>query len=271
LSKAAFLKESRMFERLRAAEVWIFLCLIVLVNVAFVSGIHYGILPDRVYMLGRFALLGGTLGAVVLAFRGWAGVMELIRPMTVWRVSPAWFLFAVAWAPSLCILFLLGKGLITGTHALVPDFETVAMPKIMLTVLIASFVGEIVWVSYAIGRLSKRFTTLVACLVVGTFWTAWWVPIVILEIGVIPDLPIGGLWVSMLGVATICGFVYTKTRSGLVVLLLQFTFNSSLLIFPVTPSSGGIPTFWIFSAFYLLVAVLLHGVFGPRPLLKRVA
>lgn len=260
-----------MFERLRAAEVWIFLCLIVLVNVAFVSGIHYGILPDRVYMLGRFALLGGTLGAVVLAFRGWAGVMELIRPMLVWRVSPAWFLFAVAWASSLCILFLLGKGLITGTHALVPNFETVAMPKIMLTVLIASFVGEIVWVSYAIGRLSKRFTTVIACLIVGTFWTAWWVPIVILEIGVIPDLPLGGLWVSMLGVATICGFVYAQTRSGLVVLLLQFTFNSSLLIFPVTPSSGGIPTFWIFSAFYLMVALLLHRVFGPRPLSKREA
>jgi membrane protease YdiL (CAAX protease family) len=191
--------------------------------------------------------------------------------MLVWRVSPAWFLFAVAWAPSLCILFLLAKGLLTGTHALAPSYETVAMPKIMITVFIASFVGEIVWVSYAIGRLSKRFTTLVACLIVGAFWTAWWVPIVILEIGVIPNLPIGGLLVSMLGVATICGFVYAKTRSGLVVLLLQFTFNSSLLVFPVTPTSGGIPTFWAFSATYLAAALLLHRIFGPRPLLKRIA
>jgi len=260
-----------MLERMRAAEIWIFLCLIVMVNVAFVSGIHFGILPDRLYMLGRFALLGGTLGAVVLTFRGWAGVMELLRPMLVWRVSPGWFLLAVAWAPSLCILFLLGKSWLTGTHVLVPNYETVAMPKIMITVIIASFVGEIVWVSYAIGRLSKRFTTVVACLIVGTFWTAWWVPIVILEIGVIPDLPIGGLWVSMLGVASICGFIYAKTRSGLVVLLLQITFNSSLLVFPVTPTSGGVPTFWAFSVFYLAVALLLHVVFGPRPLLKRIA
>jgi membrane protease YdiL (CAAX protease family) len=260
-----------MLEKLRAAEVWIFLGLIVLVNVAFISGIHSGILPERLYMLGRFALLGGTLAAVVFIFRGLAGVLELLRPMLVWRVFPGCLLFAVLWAPSLCILFLLGKSLLTGTHALVPSFETVAMPKIMLTVLIASFVGEIVWVSYAIGQLSKRFTTLVACLIVGSFWTAWWVPIVILQIGVIPDLPLGGLWISMLGVATICGFVYAKTRSGLVVLLMQFTFNSSLLVFPVTPSSGGIPTFWIFSAFYLCVAVLLHVIFGPRPLLRRSA
>lgn len=259
-----------MFAKLRNAEVWIFLCLIVLVNVAFVCGIHYELLSHRFYVLGRFALLGGTLATVVMTFRGWSGVMDLLRPMLVWRVSPAWFLFALAWAPTLCVVFLLNKGWFTGTHALLPNFETVAMPKIMITVLIASFVGEIVWVSYAIGKLSKRFTTLVACLIVGTFWTAWWTPIVILKIGVIPELPIGGLLVSMWGVAAICGFVYAKTRSGLVVLVLQATFNSSLLVFPVTPTTGGIPTFWAFSAFYLIVGLLLHVVFGPHPLLQRV-
>lgn len=258
-----------MFEKLRAAEVWVFLCLIVMVNVAFLCGIHYELLPQRIYMLGRFALLGGTLAAVVMIFRGWEGILDLLRPMLVWRISPAWFLLALAWAPAMCVIFLLGKGWLTGTDALVPEFATVAMPKVMITVLIASFVGEIVWVSYAIGRLSKRFTTLVAGLIVGTFWTAWWTPIVIFNIGVIPGLPIGGLLISMLGVATICGFVYTKTRSGLVVLVLQATFNSSLLVFPVTPTSGGIPTFVAFSAFYLVVALILHGVFGPRPYFQR--
>jgi hypothetical protein len=92
--------------------------------------------------------------------------------------------------------------------------------------------------------------------------------IVIFNIAVIPGLPTGGLLVSMLGVATICGFVYIRTRSGLVVLVLQATFNSSLLIFPVTPTSGGIPTFCAFSAFYF-VAALLHGIIGPRPYFQR--
>ncbi len=248
-------------------EVWTFLILIVLVNAAFVWGIDNEVLPQRLYNLGRFLLLGLTLVAVVIAFRGTGGLLSLIRPMAVWRLSPGWYLFALLCAPALCILTLAGKAAITG-EAFSPNFHIAGDPSKMRTVVIGSFVGEIVWVSYSLSRLSRRFTLFEASLIVGVFWTLWWTPIVLLGIGVIPGLPLVALLINMLGIAVMCGFVYAKTGSGLIVLILQIMVNSSILIFPVNPVDGGIPTYWAFSAVYAFAALVVAMAFGPKPLFR---
>jgi membrane protease YdiL (CAAX protease family) len=249
-------------------ELWCFLCLIVLANTAFILSITHGLLPERLYGQGRFVLLGLVLIGVVSLFRGSEALWDLIRPMAVWRVSPVWYLLALAWAPVMAITVLLVKSAVTGENALSVDSFLFGRPRLFVTVILASFVGEIVWVSYSIGRLSRRYNALTSSLIVGVFWSLWWVPIVILGQGVIPGLPLGGLVVSMLGVAAMCGFVYAKTGSGLVVLLLQVTMNSSLLVFPVLPTTGGLATYWGYSIFYLAAVLLLYWSVGPRSLWK---
>jgi membrane protease YdiL (CAAX protease family) len=255
-----------MRNALARSEVWMFLVLIVLVNTAFILGIANGLLPLRAYNLGRFLLLGLVLVIVAAAFRGGEGLRALIRPMRVWRVHPGWYLLALFWAPLICAVTLLLKTLLTGGNAFVPTFEIVSRGSIMRTILIGSFIGEIVWVSYAIGRLSDRFTLLEASLITGLFWTLWWTPIVIFGKGVIPELPLGALFLNMLGIAAMCGFVYSRTGSGLVVLLLQVMVNSSLLVFPVLPTTGGVPTYWAFGVLYVTGVALVYLLFGARPL-----
>jgi hypothetical protein len=251
-------------------EVWIFLCLIVVVNSLFIGAINSGLLPLRLYNVGRFLLLGITLAVVVFAIRGVGGLRELVRSLSVWRVNPLWYVLALLWAPSLSILFLTGKSLLTGVNA----FETVSYdlalrPAMIRTIVIASFIGEIVWVAYSINTLSKRFGMLAGSLVVGGFWTLWWVPMALFGKGIVPELPLFPLLVSMVGVATMCGFVYLSCRSGPVVLLLQIMVNTSFLIFPIVPTHGGTPTYLAFSATYLIAALTLFVLFGPRPLFGR--
>jgi membrane protease YdiL (CAAX protease family) len=251
-------------------EVWIFLCLIIVVNSLFIAGINSKILPFHLYNVGRFLLLGLTLTTVVSIIRGPAGLRELVRSLSVWRVNPLWYLLALLWAPSLAVLFLTAKSLVTGANA----FEAVSYglalrPSIMRTVVIASFVGEIVWVAYSINTLSKRFGTLGGALIVGGFWTLWWVPMALFGKGILPELPILPLFVSMLGIATMCGFVYLSSRSGPVVLSLQIMVNTSLLVFPVVPTNGGHLTYLAFGATYLLASLTLFILYGPRPLFGR--
>ena len=254
----------------RKREVWIFLCLIVVVNSLFIGAISSGLLPFRLYNVGRFLLLGLTLASVVFAFRRLQGLRELVRSLSVWRVNPLWYVLALFWAPSLATLFLAAKSLVTGTNAFEAlTYALVLRPSVMRTVIIASFIGEIVWVAYSIGTLSKRFGTLAGSLIVGSFWTLWWVPMALFSRGIIPELPILPLFVSMLGIATMCGFVYLSSRSGPAVLLLQIMVNTSFLIFPVVPTSGGTPTYLAFSATYLLASLTLFVLFGPRPLFGR--
>jgi membrane protease YdiL (CAAX protease family) len=247
-------------------ELWLFLCLIVLGNTIFIIAVAQGLLPLGAYSLGRFLLLGGILVATVFYFRGAGAVLDLVRPMANWRVNIGWYALALLWAPTLCFLtvFVISKA--TGTEAPAMSDVLLQNPRLAVTVLFAAFVGEIVWVSYAIGRLSRRTTVLEASLVVGTFWTLWWVPIVIFGAGVIPGLPLPALFLNMLGVAAMCGFVYHWTKSGLIVLLLQVMVNSSLLIFPVTPTDEGTTTYYIFSVVYFIAAISMHVFFGPRPL-----
>ncbi len=255
-------------EKTRLTEVWTVLVVILVLNAAFVWAISTNLLPQSFFGYGRFLLLGSVLALLVAIFRGPHGVVGLIRPMTVWRVSPWWYLFAVSWAPLLCSVVLAIKSGLIGGDAFYLDRGILYNPSGLRMVTTASFVGEIVWVSYAINRLSGRFTVLESSLIVGVFWTLWWMPIVVLDVAVIPGLSFGSLLTNMLGIAVTCGFVYAKTGSGLIVMILQVTLNLMLLVFPVAPYSGGAKTFWMFAVLYLLAALGLHIAFGPRPLLR---
>lgn len=257
-----------MLPALRKYEVWVFLVLVIVVNALFVSGIGFDILPKSLYAYGRFALLAGVLAGVVLLARGWPGISDLLRPMLEWRRPVGWYLFALLWNPVACLLVLAGI-YAAGLHAqpeFSPNYAIAMRPSVMKTVLIGSFIGEIVWISYAIRRLSLQFTPYVSALIVGVVWTAWWTPMVFYNIGIVPDLPLGALLINQTAVAAMCAFVYMHTKSGLLVLILQVMFNTTILVLPVTPAVGGVTTYWIFAIAYFLAALLLFLVFGPRPL-----
>lgn len=260
-----------MMSVLRKYEVWVFLGLIVVVNGLFVSGIAFEILPKGLYQYGRFALLAGVLGSIVIMARGWAGIVDLLRPMLEWRRPVQWYLFAFLWNPVICIT-ILAVIYAVNSHAM-PDFSpnyAIAMrPSVIKIVLISSFVGEIVWISYAIRRLSGQFTPFVSAIIVGVVWTGWWLPMAIYNFGIIPNLPLGGLLINQIGVAAMCTFVYMHTKSGFLVLCLQVVFNTTILVLPMTPNVGGVTTYWIFAIVYFCAAVLLFAVFGPKPLFSN--
>jgi hypothetical protein len=249
---------------LKDRELFLTLFLIVAANTAFITALQAELLPESLYHKGRFLLLGAVLVAVVFAFRKWEGIVGLMRPMTIWRINPLWFALALLWPPAMCIVTLLLKGSVNGDlfGLIAVDFATVTQPAVFVIVALGAFIGEIVWVSYAIGRLQKTTGTFLASQIVGVFWTLWWVPIVIINIGVIPNLPLDALLVNMLGVAAMCGFIYAHTKSGIAVLTLQLSLNNSVLIFPVAPDSGGVATYWLFAVVYSVAVFILYVASG---------
>ena len=254
-----------MRAQLQRHEVWVFFALILVANTLFILGIHGEVLPFTLYNTGRFLLLAAVLLGVVGLSRGGAGVAALLAPLTRWRVAPGWYAFAALWAVALCMGFLAVQAAVTGgwPEPLLPGLGTVLRPSVLVMVVIGALVGEIVWVSYALGRLAPRFGAVPAGLITGTVWTGWWAPMLLLNVGVIPDLPLAALWINMLGVALVCGFVYGHTGSGLMVLLLQLGVNSAIIVFPVAPTTGGVGVYWAFSVTYLAAALLLHRLWPP--------
>ncbi len=258
-------------EFVRRHEVVIALCLIVVNNALFVGGIAAEILPYKLYYFGRFLLLGASLGIVILIGSGWKGIIDLLRPMTRWRISPWWYLLALAWPSLMSVLVLLGKGMMTGNglSEITMDFSVVTHPAVAKTIIIGSFIGEIVWVSYAIRHFSGKFTPFIGSQIVGVVWTLWWMPMILLNVGVFPGLPPLALLISVLGVAAMCSFIYSHTKSGIAVLILQMMVNSTALIFPVIPNTGGVPTYYAFAVVYYGCVLLLYVFFGPKPILGK--
>lgn len=258
-----------MIDTIRKHDVWVFFGAIVIVNAVFIWAIHMGLLPQGAFSMGRFVLLGALLFGLVFGLRGLEGIADLLKPMLVWRVAPIWFLLALVWGAGNMVLLLIGKGIVTGNGLaeVTANLRIVSMPSVMFTVFVSSFIGEIVWISYAVRRLSSTYTVFVAAVITGVVWTLWWLPMLYFEIGIIPGLPLMALLINQTTVALVAAFLYWHTKSGLVVLVGQILFNSSLLIFPVAPTSGGIPTYYAFAICFFLTTLSLYLALGPRPLL----
>lgn len=103
-----------MTDMWKKREVWIFFLLIVLANIAFVAAVERDLLPQRALNLGRFVLLALVLSVVVFTFRGMPGIAKLLKPITIWRISPGWYLLVLLWAPAIAVIVLVGKGMPSG-------------------------------------------------------------------------------------------------------------------------------------------------------------
>ena len=266
-----------MIGLLRRYEVWFFLCLIPLVNFAFVAIIEAidamapGLLPVAVFSLGRFLLLGLILFVVVYVSRGMGGIWDALGPMRNLRFNYLYLIPAALWSVGIALAVLAVKALVTGAGLSVFEFNFArAMQRGMIAVVIvSSFIGEIVWISYAIVQLSKRMSLFVATVIVGVFWMIWWLPFVYFERGVIPDLPLLPLLLNQIGVACACAFFYYKTRSGLCILIMQIVLNFVLVAVPIAPQTGGIATYTGFALTYFVISAGALAIWGPRPLLGR--
>ena len=248
---------------IKTYEIWVFLLLAPITSAVFVYGVKLHIIPGRLYMHGRFFLLLFLLIGLIKFTRGNSGLKDLFKPMMIWKVPLRWYAFAFFFASLMAFLALCLKALYLGGDLSVftLNFSNVTSFKFTLNMVFFAFIGEVVWVSFAVRQLIKTMNPLFASLIVGMVWALWWTPIAIYNVGVITNIPIPALMINMMGAAGICTIVYLKTKSGLCVWILQSMLNASCLIFPVSPGSG-IPIYWTFCIVYFLVMYSLMYYFN---------
>lgn len=240
-------------------EIWVFFAVLFILNTAFVVSIGEGWLDKKYFPRGRLLLLGGTLVGVVLLSRGVRAALDLLKPLLAWRVPPHLFVIALLWPFVFALSFVVMRTLVIGGPLQLTNpggIEFLQRDGILGRIFIVSLIGEIVWVGYAISNLSKFHKLPVAAAITGVFWGLWWLPMIIYTLGVIPGMSFLGLGMNVLGVAFFCAFFYALTRSGLVILLMQFFFNCAVLSIPVLPGIAGVRAFEAFAASYMILGFL---------------
>lgn len=244
-------------------DIWIFLVLAPLFNAIMTYLNSKEIIYGFVYTHGRFYLLLGLLVVIVKIAKGTEGIKNVFKPMLKWKTNPLWYVFALFFSLTLAAFTLLLKSYHHDTDYLpllkfnFPGFKS------SFFLLTWAFMGEVVWVSYAIRELSKITKPFFASQIVGFVWALWWVPSIVINEGVILDLPFWPTFLTMMGAAGMCAVVYAKTKSGVCVWVLQWMLNMSILILPISPSIGGINTFATFSIVYFSVMLIFMYFMNP--------
>jgi membrane protease YdiL (CAAX protease family) len=199
-------------------------------------------------------LLGPCISGLVMTglVHGRAGYRDLIARLFKWRVSLVWYAIALLLAPAVFV----------ATHFVLALFSPVYLPGFMtapdgsalifLGIMSGIMVGileELGWFGFAIPEMRKRYSPLVVGLIVGVIWGAWHIMAndiwaIKTYSGEIPTV----LYAILSGLSFLIGqlppfrilmvWVYERTRSLLVMMIMHFSLTACSITFAPTAMTG---------------------------------
>jgi uncharacterized protein len=198
---------------------------------------------DLGQVLAMIAQFGPALAALVLAW--YSGALgSWARGIIRWRVRPWWYVVVVGLPVGLisvqgALFGLLGYPLDTAS---IPGRLVNFLPSAIVLALIAGLGEEPGWRGFALPRLEARLAPLLATALLGFVWATWHLPLVFVD----PRFPHGfasiapQILLALLTLLTIFFYaffytwVYNRTQSVLMCMLLHGSFNAAIGLLPAS-------------------------------------
>jgi membrane protease YdiL (CAAX protease family) len=218
----------------------------------------------------NLAGLGPLLAALILsaAEGGRSAVRALLGKLLKWRVSFRWYAAALVGYPALLLVALFVDVMFGGKPVWpAPSLDGLHMPFWFLLVIMPPFVlgEEIGWRGYALPRLQKGRSALLASLVLGALWAAWHIPSFLMRNSIHQDqsFPLFTFWV--LQMTTVLTWLYNSTGGSVLhTWLFHVAMNYAGFLTPFTMRAG------VLAFALVLIAVLLIVILaGPARLSRK--
>jgi membrane protease YdiL (CAAX protease family) len=220
-----------------------------------------GIAPfDNPYfqILLIFPAVGPTLAAIIVLviMHGKTGVQGLFKAFIQWRVGFIWYIIAVL-GPVILFFAAQLTTRVFGLPAIYPGQQGISF---FLTVFVSSLVAnpweEIGWRGFALPRLQKQYSALLASLIVGILWGLWHLPLFFWVGGSMADYPFIPWFIGIIADAFLFTWLYNSTKGSLLlVALFHISLNTTgALISGVSTIASTIVT--------SIVAILVMVLFG---------
>ncbi|MCB0763158.1 MAG: hypothetical protein R2815_07370 [Flavobacteriales bacterium] len=231
------------------------------------------------HMVFRFRVFGPLAFVMMLTYylEGKAGLRKLFASFFHWKVPVKWYFLGLFWKPlftytGIAVIVLLGIREWPGF--IVPDFiggtwiNLISLAKSMPFIVGIALVEETAWMKFSVTRLQTKYRALPACLLVGTAWGLWYLPMLLIREGVPDGYPWPVFMLSMICLTILLGWTYNMTRSGTILLLMQIVSNCAFFILPVLPGHWNFDATYInaFVAVNFASSVLIVLVYGWREL-----
>jgi membrane protease YdiL (CAAX protease family) len=229
-------------------------------------------------------LAGPSIAGLLLTglVHGKAGFRDVRSRLFRWRVGARWYAVALLTAPLVATAVLLTLSL--ADPIFLPDIYTSDDKASILLFGLAVGVGagvveELGWTGFAIPALRRRHGVLTTGLIVGSLWGAWHFLVNVWASGVsagslvlslfLPGILVGLLIGALPAFRLLMVWVYDRTESLLVAMLMHVSITSSLIILrPPAASGASLLTYDLVLAVALWIvvaAVAAAGQFSRRP------
>ncbi len=223
----------------------------------------HGMAPfDQPYFQALLILpaIGPALAAVIVTWAAYGKkqVTDLLKSLFQARVSLVGYLAAVL-GPM--VLLLAGQGLtkLLGLSATQPEPQGELFP-LAISVFVMSLLSnpweEVGWRGLALPHLQKRYTALVATLIVGTLWGLWHLPLFFWKGNPMSEYPFLPWFLGTVAGSFIYTWLYNSTKGSL---LLVALFHVTLNTFGVVISGVSVIALAIVYVLVALVLVLTCG------------
>jgi uncharacterized protein len=247
--------------------------------------------PEQVAQQFLFVMLAWLAGPSVASLLvtglvdGRAGLRRLLSRLLTWRVGARWYAVALLTAPLVYMAMSFTFSLIS--PAFLPNILTTSDTASLLVMGLAygllggGFCEELGWTGFAVPRLRQRYGVLSTGLIVGMLWGAYHFSVIYWS-----SNPSGALGLIILfaqlfawlpAYRVLMVWVYDRTGSLLVAMLMHAVLTSGMLI--LTPTSiSGLPLLaWLVvlaGVLWVVVAVVTlasHGRLTRRSLHRQLA
>jgi CAAX protease family protein len=199
--------------------------------------------------------LGPLIGALIVAgiANGWPGVRDLLSRMVRARIGLRWYaiifgLPVVMCAAAVAVMVAFGNAVAfpdTTAWRELPD-------RFLFIFLFIGLGQEPGWRGFALARLQKQHTPLLASLILAPVWALWHLPLMGNEFP-LPIIP--AFLISLLGGTLIQTWLFNRTKGSVFAqMLFHATVNTvgAGLVFPLSKGSNFVVFWYVYAALWLV-------------------
>jgi uncharacterized protein len=225
-----------------------------------------GIFPNPIASFGPF-----LAALVVLALtEGKTGVLGLFRRMIRWRVPPGWYAVALL-LPALLAAIAAGLNILLGAQPAAAQLSAwpQIFPTFALLLLIPGFGGaweEPGWRGYAVPRLQRGRSALVAALILGALIAGWHLPLMVAGQINYSDI------VLILAAMIVVNWVFNNARGSVLIVMLLHAANNAVsgsFFSPMFTGADSVRQSWLLALVWAIMAILVIAVYGPANLSRK--
>lgn len=226
-----------------------------------------GVSPNPIASFGPF-----LAALVVLALtEGKAGIGRLFRRMVRWRVAPIWYAVALL-LPAVLAGIAAALNVLLGAQPPSPA-QLGAWPGLLPTfalVLLIPGVGgaweEPGWRGYAVPRLQRGRSALVASLILGVLIAGWHLPLMVAGQIHYSDI------VLILAAMIVVNWVFNNAKGSVLIVMLLHAANNTVsgsYFSPMFTGADSVRQSWLLALVWGVMAILVIAVAGPANLSRK--